>query len=103
MLRICASASIQLLPDLFLRILHSQRRPTRVSNEPRRPDLGPRRAEGGWNRETQCREWPAPLLACAAAAALACSAALGIAGAILPAWHVRRLEPYVLIQAEAAR
>jgi putative ABC transport system permease protein len=39
----------------------------------------------------------------AAAVALLFSVVLGVAGAFVPAWRARRLEPYVLIQQEAAR
>jgi putative ABC transport system permease protein len=46
--------------------------------------------------------WP-PIwvTALAASFAVAFSAILGIAGAFVPAWRARRLEPYVLIKAEA--
>lgn len=48
--------------------------------------------------------WPAVevLFAICAAVVLA-SIALGIAGALFPAWRVRRMEPYALIQSEGAR
>ena len=38
----------------------------------------------------------------AAAVAVVCSAILGIAGAFVPAWRASRLEPYALLNAEAA-
>jgi putative ABC transport system permease protein len=45
--------------------------------------------------------WP-PLAVLQAGAVLAIvvSAALGLLGALLPAWRVRRMAPYALIQAE---
>jgi putative ABC transport system permease protein len=47
--------------------------------------------------------WPPIwITALAASFAVAFSAILGIAGAFVPAWRARRLEPYVLIKAEAA-
>jgi putative ABC transport system permease protein len=46
--------------------------------------------------------WPPIwITALSASFAVAFSAILGIAGAFLPAWRARRLEPYVLIKAEA--
>jgi len=46
--------------------------------------------------------WPAiDVLAALSLAALGASAALGVAGALYPAWRVRRLEPFALIQGEA--
>ena len=46
--------------------------------------------------------WPPIwMTALAASFAVAFSAILGIAGAFVPAWRARRLEPYVLIKAEA--
>ena len=46
--------------------------------------------------------WPAiEVLAGISAAVLAASAALGVAGALYPAWRVRRLEPFALIHGEA--
>ena len=45
---------------------------------------------------------PIRITALVAAFAVAFSAILGIAGAFVPAWRTRRLEPYVLIKAEAA-
>ena len=48
--------------------------------------------------------WPPSwMTGLAAAVALLFSVVLGIAGAFVPAWRARRLEPYVLIQQEAAR
>ena len=48
--------------------------------------------------------WPAvEVLAAICAAVVLASIALGIAGALLPAWRVRRMEPYALIQSEGAR
>ncbi len=47
--------------------------------------------------------WPPIwITALAASFAVAFSAILGVAGAFVPAWRARRLEPYVLIKAEAA-
>jgi putative ABC transport system permease protein len=43
---------------------------------------------------------PLAVLQTGALIALAVSAALGVVGALLPAWRVRRLAPYELIQAE---
>jgi putative ABC transport system permease protein len=43
---------------------------------------------------------PLAILQASAALALLFSAALGLAGAFLPAWRVRRMAPYTLIQAE---
>jgi len=44
---------------------------------------------------------PVEALAAISALVLAASAALGIAGALYPAWRVRRLEPFALIHGEA--
>jgi len=44
---------------------------------------------------------PAAVLEAAALLAIVFSVALGLLGAFLPAWRVRRMEPYALIQAEA--
>ncbi|HEY4168859.1 MAG TPA: ABC transporter permease [Reyranella sp.] len=44
---------------------------------------------------------PVETLATISAAVLAASAALGVAGALYPAWRVRRLEPFALIHGEA--
>jgi putative ABC transport system permease protein len=44
---------------------------------------------------------PLPVLEGGAVAALLFSAILGLAGAFLPAWRVRRMAPYTLIQSEA--
>jgi len=44
---------------------------------------------------------PTPVLLFAAMLAVIFSAALGLAGALLPAWRVRSAAPYALIQAEA--
>jgi putative ABC transport system permease protein len=44
---------------------------------------------------------PVETLAAISAAVLAASAALGVAGALLPAWRVRRLEPFALIHGGA--
>jgi ABC-type antimicrobial peptide transport system permease subunit len=41
------------------------------------------------------------VLQAAAVLAVAFSVALGLIGAFLPAWRVRRMAPYALIQAEA--
>ena len=43
---------------------------------------------------------PAAVLQVGAVAALAFSAILGVVGALLPAWRVRRMAPYALIQSE---
>jgi putative ABC transport system permease protein len=46
--------------------------------------------------------WPAPnVLQASAVAALVFSAILGVAGAFIPAWRVRRMAPYTLIQSDA--
>jgi putative ABC transport system permease protein len=46
--------------------------------------------------------WPAPsILQAGVVVALAFSGLLGVTGAFFPAWRVRRLAPYALIQAEA--
>jgi putative ABC transport system permease protein len=46
--------------------------------------------------------WPSPdILQASAVVALAFSAILGVVGAFVPAWRVRRMMPYMLIQAEA--
>jgi putative ABC transport system permease protein len=48
--------------------------------------------------------WPAvEVLAVLSAAVVIASAALGVAGALYPAWRVRRLEPFALIHGESAR
>ena len=48
--------------------------------------------------------WPAlDVLALLSLAVIATSAALGVAGALYPAWRVRRQEPFALIHGEAAR
>jgi putative ABC transport system permease protein len=48
--------------------------------------------------------WPAiEVLAAISAAVVVASAALGVAGALLPVWRVRRLEPFALIRGEGAR
>jgi putative ABC transport system permease protein len=48
--------------------------------------------------------WPAvEVLAAICAAVVLASIALGIAGALYPAWRVRRMEPYALIQGESGR
>ena len=48
--------------------------------------------------------WPAiEVLAAICAAVVVASVALGVAGALLPAWRVRRLEPFALIHGEGAR
>jgi putative ABC transport system permease protein len=44
---------------------------------------------------------PAAVLEAGALLAIVFSVALGLLGAFLPAWRVRRMEPYALIQAEA--
>src|SRR5262249_2793618 len=45
--------------------------------------------------------WPPPnVLQGSAAVAVLFSAALGLIGAFLPAWRMRRLDPYTLIQAQ---
>jgi putative ABC transport system permease protein len=45
--------------------------------------------------------WPAlPVLQAAAIVAIVLSAVLGLLGALLPAWRVRAMPPYALIQAE---
>ena len=44
---------------------------------------------------------PAAVLEAAAALAIVFSVALGFLGAFVPAWRVRRMAPYALIQAEA--
>jgi len=44
---------------------------------------------------------PIDTLAAIAAAVVVASAALGVAGALLPAWRVRRLEPFALIHGDA--
>ncbi|MCW5738355.1 MAG: ABC transporter permease, partial [Enhydrobacter sp.] len=46
---------------------------------------------------------PIEVLAGLSAAVLAASAALGVAGALYPAWRARRLEPFALIQGDGAR
>jgi putative ABC transport system permease protein len=43
---------------------------------------------------------PAAVLQIGAALAIVFSAVLGLIGAFLPAWRVRRMAPYALIQAE---
>jgi putative ABC transport system permease protein len=43
---------------------------------------------------------PAVVLEGAAVSALVFSAILGLVGALLPAWKVRRMAPYMLIQDE---
>jgi putative ABC transport system permease protein len=43
---------------------------------------------------------PATVLAASAVTALVLSAAIGLAGAFVPAWRVRRMDPYALIQSE---
>ena len=43
---------------------------------------------------------PLPVLQFGAALAIVLSAILGLAGAFLPAWRVRRMAPYALIQTE---
>jgi putative ABC transport system permease protein len=43
---------------------------------------------------------PAAVLQAGAVAALVFSAILGVVGALLPAWRVRRMAPYALIQTE---
>jgi ABC-type antimicrobial peptide transport system permease subunit len=46
--------------------------------------------------------WPPfAVLQAAAVLAVAFSVVLGLIGAFLPAWRVRRMAPYALIQAEA--
>jgi putative ABC transport system permease protein len=46
--------------------------------------------------------WPPPsILQAGVVVALAFSGILGVAGAFVPAWRVRRMAPYALIQAEA--
>ncbi len=46
--------------------------------------------------------WPPPaVLQAGAMAAVAFSAFIGLAGALAPAWRVRRMAPYALIQSEA--
>jgi putative ABC transport system permease protein len=46
--------------------------------------------------------WPSPsVLKASAVAALVFSAILGVAGAFIPAWRVRRMAPYTLIQSGA--
>jgi putative ABC transport system permease protein len=46
--------------------------------------------------------WPPPgILQVSAVVALVFSGILGVAGAFVPAWRVRRMAPYALIQAEA--
>jgi ABC-type antimicrobial peptide transport system permease subunit len=45
---------------------------------------------------------PIDLLALLALAVIALSAALGVAGALYPAWRVRRQEPFALIHGEAS-
>jgi len=48
--------------------------------------------------------WPAPeVLAAIAVVVVLASAALGVVGALYPAWQVRRAEPFGLIQGETAR
>jgi putative ABC transport system permease protein len=44
---------------------------------------------------------PIEMLAAIAAAVVVASAALGVAGALYPAWRVRRLEPFALIHGDA--
>ena len=44
---------------------------------------------------------PLAVLQVGAIVAIAFSALLGLAGALLPAWRVRRMAPYALIQSEA--
>jgi putative ABC transport system permease protein len=44
---------------------------------------------------------PAAVLEAGALLAIVLSVGLGLLGAFLPAWRVRRMEPYALIQAEA--
>ena len=44
---------------------------------------------------------PMPVFEASAAVAIVVSAILGLVGALLPAWRVRRMAPYALIQAEA--
>ena len=44
---------------------------------------------------------PLPVLQAGAITAIAFSAFLGLAGALVPAWRARRMAPYALIQAEA--
>lgn len=44
---------------------------------------------------------PIEALVAISLAVIAASAALGVAGALLPAWHVRRLEPFALIHGSA--
>jgi putative ABC transport system permease protein len=45
--------------------------------------------------------WPPPaVLEIGAVLAIVFSAVLGLVGAFLPAWRVRRMAPYALIQAE---
>jgi len=46
---------------------------------------------------------PVEVLAVLSLAVLLASAALGVAGALYPAWRARRLEPFALIQGEGAR
>lgn len=46
---------------------------------------------------------PIEVLAGLSAAVVAASAALGVAGALYPAWRARRLEPFALIQGDGAR
>ena len=46
--------------------------------------------------------WPSPVvLQLGSLTAIGLSAVLGLAGAFLPAWHVRRTTPYALVQTEA--
>jgi putative ABC transport system permease protein len=46
--------------------------------------------------------WPPPgILQASAVVALLFSGILGVVGAFVPAWRVRRMAPYALIQAEA--
>ena len=46
--------------------------------------------------------WPAQsILQAGVAVALVFSGILGVAGAFVPAWRVRRMAPYALIQSEA--
>jgi len=48
--------------------------------------------------------WPTlDVLAAICGAVVVASAALGVMGALYPAWRVRRLEPFALIQGEGAR
>jgi ABC-type antimicrobial peptide transport system permease subunit len=44
---------------------------------------------------------PAAVLEAGAVLAIVCSVALGLLGAFVPAWRVRRMAPYALIQADA--